>query len=190
MAYDNIAVALLAAGQGKRFGGDKLLADLGGSPLGLHAATTLSNIGFGWRFAICGSSIAKPLAEMGFQIVLNDDPDGGQSRSLHLAVVAAQATDASALLVCLADMPFVKATHVHALVAEGDHINGIIASTNGANAMPPALFPRAYWPDLLNAKGDSGARAFLPQAKLVLAPPETLIDIDTPQDLAGAAARL
>jgi molybdenum cofactor cytidylyltransferase len=193
MAYGKIAVALLAAGRAERFGGDKLSADLGGVLLGLKPAKMLTAMGFGFLFAICNDSkgeLANGFSDLGFTLVNNDQSEAGQSRSLHLAVAAAQKTSASTLLVCLADMPFVSAGHIAAIIEEAGHHASIIASTNGRNTSPPAIFPRNTWPDLLKTNGDSGARAFVSQARLVSASPETLIDIDTRADLAAIAARL
>jgi molybdenum cofactor cytidylyltransferase len=190
MAYAKIAVAMLAAGQGTRFGGDKLSADLGGVPLGLRAANMLSVLGFGWQFAICSASSAKSFKQAGFTPVINYIPDAGQSQSLHLAVAAAGQTNADFLLVCLADMPFIDVSHISAIIKASEGQEGIIASTNGITAMPPALFPSSLWPALLKTKGDVGARAFLQSATLIYAPPQILVDIDTPQDLVAASASL
>lgn len=181
MDYANIAVAVLAAGQGSRFGSDKLMADLDGIPLGLHIAHTIGSMVFGWRFAVCakGAALAQHFAVLGFESIDNAAPDKGQSRSLHLAVHAAEATRAKALLITLADMPFVSAGHIAKLAAHND----LAASHDGHQPMPPALFPRSCWPDLLATSGDSGARALLRRAKLVTAPPHELRDIDVAADL-------
>jgi molybdenum cofactor cytidylyltransferase len=218
MAYANIAVALLAAGQGTRFGGDKLSAELDGVPMGLSAAQTLANMEFKHyaviarsratrqssvaqdhpglpRFARndetigCYNVLEPALIDLGFQILINDQPDLGQSHSLHIAVRAAQQTSVQALLVCLADMPFVTAAHIANIIAKMKEHDGIIASHNGTRAMPPALFPRSRWPQLLNTKGDAGARSLLVDALHIKAPPQTLIDIDTAADLAAARDR-
>lgn len=182
-AYADIAVAVLAAGQGKRFGSDKLMADLDGLPLGVHTAQRLVPMGFGWRLAICRPSAAllQHFAVAGFDIVANHNPDAGQARSLHLAVKAAEATAAKALLVVLADMPFVSADHIVALVAAYD--GSVIASTDGVAHMPPAIFPRDTWPMLLITTGDRGAGALLQTAELVSACPAELRDIDVTGDL-------
>ena len=181
-AYADIAVAVLAAGQGRRFGSDKLMADLDGAPMGLHIAQTLKQMPFGWRFALCrkGAALMQHFSGLGFQVVVNDTPETGQAHSLHLAVEAAFTTEAKALLVVLADMPFVTKCHIEKLLAAGDGIN---ASTCGGNAMPPALFPRDVWPELLKTSGDAGARGLLQTASLVAAPLSELRDIDVPADL-------
>lgn len=187
MDFGKIAVAVLAAGEGKRFGSDKMMADLGGAPMGLHIAQTLGGMPFGWRFAVCskGAALMQHFSGLGFQISENAAPEMGQSHSLHLAVRAAQATPAKALLILLADMPFVSAEHIAVIVAQ----NGLAASTDGEKPMPPALFPRTTWPDLLATSGDSGARSLLGTAKLVAAPPRELRDIDLPADLRETRGR-
>jgi molybdenum cofactor cytidylyltransferase len=177
----DIAVAVLAAGQARRFGSDKLMAELDGAPLGLHIGRTLAQMEFGWCFAICaqGSPIEQQYAALGFAVIENATPDSGQAGSLHLAVKAAEKTQASALLVVLADMPFVTARHIARIAAS----NGLTASHDGNAPMPPALFPRSFWPELLATEGDTGARTLLGGAKIIMAPPKELHDIDLPADL-------
>ena len=130
------------------------------------------------------AAIAPHYAELGYTCVENPNADLGLSASLHLAVAAAAKTQAQALLIALADMPFIAAAHIDALIAacEGE----IIASSDGAQAMPPAIFPRATWPMLLDTQGDAGARHILSQARSFAAPSGSLRDIDTPDDLAAS----
>jgi molybdenum cofactor cytidylyltransferase len=177
----DIAVAILAAGRARRFGSDKLMEPVNNVPLGLHIAHSLGAMGFGWRFAICGAGglLAGLYADLDFTVIDNENPDWGQSQSLYLAVGAAQSTPAAALLIVLADMPFVTQGHLKAIAATGR----LTASTDGAARMPPILFPRALWPELLAAKGDSGARHLLRDAHLVQAPVLELHDIDVVEDL-------
>ena len=181
-AYAEIAVAVLAAGQGRRFGSDKLMANLDGTPMGYHIAQTLKQTPFGWRFAVCskGAALVQHFSTAGFQVIVNESPETGQAHSLHLAVEAAEATGARALLVVLADMPFVTTCHIEKLLEAGE---GIIASTFCGSPMPPALFPRHVWPELLKTSGDAGARGLLQTALLVAAPQSELRDIDVPADL-------
>ena len=183
MAYANIAVALLAAGRSIRFGSDKLHAQFEGEALGMKAARTLVGLPFASHIAVCksDSELAGLYANLGFNVVTNQQPEIGQALSLQLAVKAAMMSQATALLVALADMPFVSAAHLSALVS--GYEGTIAASTNGSTSMPPAIFPRESWPDLLTTSGDAGARALLMHAKLVAAPFGELRDIDTPADL-------
>lgn len=181
MRVGDVAVAILAAGQGRRFGSDKLLAPINGVPMGLHIARSLEMFDFAERFVVCAeaSPLAADFAALGFQLLLNADPARGQASSLQIAVRSAEATTARALLVVLADMPFVTPEHVLSVVEVGR----FAASHNGTAAMPPALFPRDMWPLLHAAEGDRGARPLLSGAELVHAPPSELRDIDVAADL-------
>jgi molybdenum cofactor cytidylyltransferase len=180
-AFADIAIVVLAAGMSTRFGSDKLMVQLEGIPLGLHIGKTISPMGFGWRYVICGadSALSAHYAALGFTIIPNDRAEAGQAHSLHLAVQAVSATPASALMVTLADMPFVPATHIDRVARTGV----LACSYNGNAVMPPALFPRDSWPDLLTTSGDRGAAPLLKSALKIETASNVLRDIDTSADL-------
>ncbi|GAA3737303.1 molybdenum cofactor cytidylyltransferase [Sphingorhabdus rigui] len=186
MQAKDVAIVLLAAGNARRFGSDKLMADFEGAPLGLRAAHALASVAAGGHFAVCqpDTPIAAHYKRLGFDIVDNPNPGIGLSGSLHLAVEAAMRTSAQALLIALADMPFVGAAHVEALIAACT--DNVVASFDGHQPMPPAIFPRSHWPDLLATAGDAGARHILADAEKIAAPAGTLCDIDTADDLAAS----
>ena len=186
MQAKDVAIVLLAAGNARRFGADKLMADFEGAPLGARAAHELGGIAAAAHFAVCqpDAIIAAHYKRLGFDIVDNPNPGIGLSGSLHLAVEAALRTDAQALLIALADMPFVHAAHVEALIAACT--DNVVASFDGHQPMPPAIFPRSHWPDLLATAGDAGARHILARAEKLTAPAGMLGDIDTPDDLAAS----
>lgn len=190
MQPKDVAIVLLAAGNARRFGSDKLMADFEGAPLGARAAHELAGVAAAAHFAVCqpDALIAAHYTRLGFDIVDNPRAELGLSGSLHLAVEAALRTDAQALLIALADMPFVHAAHVQALIAACS--DNVVASFDGNQPMPPAIFPRSHWPDLLAAVGDAGARHILAQAEKIAAPAGTLCDIDTPDDLAASKVSL
>lgn len=190
MGCADVAAVLLAAGQGTRFGGNKLEAMLDGKMLGLHAAHTVSRMECGHLFAVhdpAHTLLAKALHDEGFTLVDNHDPAAGQAHSLGAAVHQAMHTDAAAIIVCLADMPFVRLPHLSALLAVSQaNPDRVIASVAGTTLSPPAIFPRSMWPDLLALKGDAGARMLLRQAIHVGATAQELSDIDTPETLAAS----
>ena len=186
----NIAAILLAAGTSRRFGADdKLLAPLDGAPLALHAARRIVELAPGRRIAICPDdhgTLARALAELGFEIVANPHPECGLSQSLSCGITAAAAGAEAAALICLADMPFVSAGHLHNLIDRFDVTNApIVASTNGEAAMPPALFARSLFETLRGGEGDRGGKALLADAALVHAGANELADIDRPGDIPG-----
>jgi molybdenum cofactor cytidylyltransferase len=179
-----VAAVLLAAGRGTRFGGNKLEAMLGDTMLGLHAARTLAAMQFGNLLAVqdpVHADLADALNTAGFTLIGNSNPEAGLSHSLALAAKAALATDADALLICLADMPFVTTDHLNRLTELNS--GQIVASAVGDARMPPALFPRASWLTLARLSGDTGARNLLRNAICIEGSAEMLADIDTPADV-------
>ncbi|MFM9897616.1 nucleotidyltransferase family protein [Sphingorhabdus sp.] len=188
MDTQDVAIVVLAAGNARRFGSDKLMADLDGSPLGLRAAAQMAQLNAAAHIAVCQpeAPIAPHYLKLGYTLAENRHAERGLSGSLHLAVEAAAQTEAQALLILLADMPFVQTSHVAALIAGCD--GEILASSDGIQSMPPAIFPRAAWSRLLETEGDAGARHILACAHTLAAPEGSLRDIDTPDDLAASKA--
>jgi molybdenum cofactor cytidylyltransferase len=180
IATGRVTAVLLAAGRSERFGGDKLAAPFRGRPLGTHAAAMLAAIPFVAHLAVTGPS-AVDLAALGFDC--RDVPAGApMSVSLKRGVAAAAATDCDACLIMLADMPLVPAAHILALLAA--HHGTLTATLSDGTRMVPALIARAAFPLVATLSGDQGARALLREAPGVAAPPEWLVDIDTPGDAA------
>lgn len=185
MTPDRIALVLLAAGRGERFGGGKLVAELAGKPLARHAADTLRPFGFAAHIAVIGP--ATPDLP-GYATITLDPPGAPQSRSLALGVAAAQAAGADAVLITLADMPLVPPSHIQAMLAafDGDRL----ASQGPHSLMPPALFGVRHFAALSALTGDRGAGALLQGAPALPLPPRAALDVDRSEDLALAQALL
>lgn len=193
MASARIIGVLLAAGSGSRFGGGKLEALMGGMMIGEHAARALAACHCDWYAAVCGqaSSTLDPMLKLhGFARIENVSTNAGLSHSLALGASHATQSDANAMLVCLGDMPLVTAAHLDRLIAAFVSADGqsCIASQNGQTRMPPAIFPRSRFPELMTLTGDQGARLLLRDAIGVPTDPGLLADIDTPGDLAALEA--
>lgn len=179
-----IAAVVLAAGLSTRFGGDKLLHPYAGKPLAAHIADTLASLPLTWRIAIvppAPSPRGKLFAERGFELVENPDPQQGMGASLALGARHAMELGASALLVCLADMPEITAAHLKALLdAAGD--SDAVATGFDNSRGPPAVFARRLFPELVSLSGDHGAKHLLASARLIAAPPGLSRDFDTRTD--------
>lgn len=190
IASGRTVLVLLAAGRSTRFGeDDKLMAPLGGQPLYRHAVDAVASVDFLGRVVVTsGTSVA--LGGEGYERVINPAPERGLSGSLTLGVGAARRLGAAAMLVMLADMPFVTPAHVRALFAAADGPGAVVASGDGARTSPPALFAAGRFAELGQLSGDRGARALLGTAALVTTTAHMLADIDTPADLAAAQAWL
>ena len=188
IAAGRVALVLLAAGRSTRFGQeDKLTVPLVGTPLALHAARTFAAIPFAAHVAVVAGEVAG-LLPAPFASVVNDYPAAGQARSIRLGVAEARRSGCAAILIALADMPFVSAAHIAALLEHYSGPGSIVASGTDDIRSPPALFGEAWFDRLEYLSGDRGAGALLGDANLVSAAPRELADIDTVGELAAAAA--
>lgn len=180
---EQVALVLLAAGRSRRFDGDKLSEPFLDKPLAYHVVTALENISFCARIAIV-SDTGLDFAKLGYQVVENSDPASGQARSLSCGVVRARELGCDYVLVALADMPRVTVAHILRLFDAASGPGTIVASSDGARPMAPVLFGKGRFDDLLDLRGDDGARALIKAGRHVVTTPAELVDIDTREDLA------
>lgn len=180
----SLALIVLAAGAGQRFGGpDKLAVPLAGRPVVHHVLATLDPLPWHRRVLIHRGEPAwcRAFADAGFTLVRNDQPERGMLGSLHLAAQAVQGTERA--LLCLADMPLITSAHIQALLAANRGATGqVVASRAGDYRGPPAILPLAAV-RTLPPQGEGGARALLARAAWVDCDPDCVRDVDTPADL-------
>jgi CTP:molybdopterin cytidylyltransferase MocA len=185
-----VAVAVLAAGQSRRFGSaDKLAAELRGTMLGLHACRTLAPLPFAQRWVIAASEnhlCADGWRESGFSIVPNPLAESGMGSSVAQAAQLAEEAGAAALLIALADMPLVPAAFFADLLEQAAP-SALFAAHNGNAPTPPALLGSDHFGQLMQASGDQGARTLLAAARCLPCDPALLVDIDDPAALARLA---
>lgn len=172
-------VVLLAAGQGKRFGGGKLTADFRGRPLWEWAAETAENANFSERLLVVGSD--SPIGNRrGWRLIENLAAERGMGTSIAAGVRAL--TDCDRVVVMLADMPLVSPTHLGRLVAS----QGVaFTQYHDGKAGCPAVFPRLVFPQLASLTRDRGARSLdLADVELIAPIDEReLADVDWAYDI-------
>ena len=186
-----VGAILLAAGSARRMGEDKLLADLGGKALVLHAFDAIADAGLaGPIVAMTPGSNIVPLIEGRATLVEVADHAEGMGRSLSAAIRAVPASW-SAAIICLGDMPFVKPRTLRALGRAGPGA-AIVRPTYQGRPGNPVLWGRTHFAALAALAGDQGGRALLerhPVDLLECGDPGIEIDIDTPEALAEARGR-
>lgn len=180
------AAILLAAGQGRRFGADKLLHPLAdGTPMAVAAARRLQSV-VAHSIAVVADArgeLARQLAAEGLHIVSNPRAAEGMGTSIACGVAAAPA--AGGWLIALGDMPWVPEAVIHAvaaaLAAGADRAAPVCRGRRGH----PVGFGVRHGPALQRLSGDAGARGLLAANEDTLVLIETgaegiLHDIDTP----------
>ncbi|MBW6524724.1 NTP transferase domain-containing protein [Sphingomonas sp. RHCKR47] len=185
IAAEDTVLVLLAAGKSARFGdvGSKLNEPFLSRPLGLHVAVALEAIPFKRRVVVTSPRCAINYAPHGFRVVTNDDAVGDMASSVRLGVACAAAEGAAAVLLALADMPRVTASHVYRLLDAADSADAVVASSDGQSPKPPAVFARPHFDTLQTLSGDQGARDLIRAGRHVVTNAAELIDVDTPQEL-------
>ncbi|ATG48268.1 glycosyl transferase [Celeribacter ethanolicus] len=183
----NSAGLVLAAGQSRRFGKEnKLLAPFRGTPLCAHAAEVMRAAPLDLRIAVVSDpEVGEVFRLAGFEEIVLLDGDPVQSDSLRAGTEVAERAGAALLLISLADMPNVPSAHLETLLQRG-HADPA-ASFDGEKTLPPAVFPARYFAQLSTLTGDRGAGTLirgLPEHQCVALPPDALVDIDTPEDIA------
>ena len=186
-----VAAIVLAAGEARRYGSQKLLAPLHGRPLLQHAVD-----------AACASSLSPVVIVLGAdsdaitaqlepgraRIVRNPDYASGQASSLRTGV-AALGTEADAAVVLLGDQPGVTAALLETLVARQRETGAVaVLCVQDGRRSPPTLMHGDLFAEVADLRGDVGARELLARRDDVVAvnvDPATarLVDIDTPADL-------
>ena len=185
-----VAGIVLAAGRSSRMGENKLLLTVGGETLVRHAARAAVEAGLDPVLVVLGHEAERVRAELdGIGCVPVPSPRHalGMNASLDTGVQAVP-TDASAAVVLLADMPLVTPEMIRALVERHRAAPGApVSSRYGAVPAPPALYPRALFPELCGGEGDGRGREVLrAHAGAVVWvdwPGRVLADLDEPADL-------
>lgn len=189
---------LLAAGLSSRMGENKLLLEIDGEALVARAARRAVAAGLSPAVVVLGhqaEAVRAALAGVDCVPVVHPAYEQGIVTSLWAGIDALPAETAAAV-VLLADMPFVTAGMIAALVARYRESTAplVISDYEGVNA-PPMLYDRSLF-DELRAMDDGRCgkqvvRRHRDEAEVLSWPAAALADLDTPQDvarLAGAAA--
>ena len=187
-----IGVILLAAGSALRMGEDKLIADLGGKPLVLHAFDAILAAGLGDPIvAVAPGGAVAPLIEGRARLAEVADHALGMGHSVAAAIREVPASWTGAII-CLADMPFVSPATLIALARRAT-ARAVIRPRFEGRPGNPVLWARAYFNLLKQLTGDEGGRGALGDARVEFLDcddPGIAIDIDTPEALAEARRRL
>jgi molybdenum cofactor cytidylyltransferase len=69
------------------------------------------------------------------------------------------------------------------VTAAADGADTIVASSDGTQPCPPALFGSGRFDDLLRLEGDEGGRELIKRGHHVVTSPAELVDVDTRADL-------
>lgn len=188
-----VAAIVLAAGQSRRTGKiNKLLAEIEGTPMVARVLTEVSASAASPIIVVTGHEsdrVRVALQRDGMTFVQNADYAEGLSTSLKVGLRAVP-EDIDGVIVCLGDMPRVKATHIDRLIAAFNPLEGraICVPTFTGKRGNPVLWGAQFLEEMQEVAGDVGARHLIgAHGELVAEVPidddGVLVDVDTPEAL-------
>ena len=157
-----IAAILLAAGQGSRMGGGKLLLPIGDATVVERAAKSLIDVPVADLIVVVGTyglAIKRQLSEFPVRFVLNPDPSSEMAESIRCGLKIVDPASVEAFLVLPADMPLVLPETIRLLV------DSLLASDK-LIAVPvfqgrrghPVIFRSNLYETVLNFRSPQGIR--------------------------------
>jgi len=186
-----VAAIVLAAGEARRYGSQKLLTPLHGRPLLQHALDAACTSSLDPVVIVLGADadeIARCIDAGRARVVRNPEYATGQASSLR-AGVRAVAHDVDAAVVLLGDQPLVTPALLAAIVArQRETAAAAVMCLQDGRRSPPTLLHRDLFSAIESLRGDVGAREIIARrsdvARLdVDRALARLDDIDTPGDL-------
>lgn len=183
-----LGCVVLASGNARRFGNNKLTVELEGRSLIRRALEAVPPERFDAVVVVTQyPEILRLAEEFHFPAILNQQPENGLSHSLQLGL--SQLQDCGGMCFLVSDQPLLKRSSVAALAALWRESPETIAALgHGGVRGNPCIFPARFFPELMELTGDVGGAAVIrrheDQLRLLEVPAEELWDVDTPEALA------
>ena len=187
-----INLILLAAGNSKRFNGNKLLANYNDKPIYMHIVEKVFNLKV--NKVICVTQyeeIKKSLLNTNINVVMNNNSRLGISSSIKIGINFDKNADGYMFMVC--DQPFISIETLKSVIdnfINGD--KGIVCAGFGDTKGNPVIFSKKYINELLSLEGDTGGKKilndYLNDLKVVNVHEKLeLVDIDTQEEFGKLA---
>ena len=183
--FGNIGCVIMASGLGKRFGGNKLLADFHGKPLICRILDATEGI-FAQRVVVTRhADVARLCEDRGIQPVLHDLPH--RSDTVRLGLEAMPEIDRC--MFATADQPLLRKETISALaLAAANDPDSIWRTICDGTPGSPVIFPKWAFPELRNLPEGKGGGVVIkkyPERLRTVSVRDMyeLKDVDSPEDL-------
>ena len=182
-----INLILLAAGNSKRFNGNKLLTIYKEKPIYMYIVEKVFDLKVNKIICVTQyEEIREALLNTNINIVINDNSSLGISSSIKLGINFDKNADGYMFMVC--DQPFISIETLNSVIdnfINGD--KGIVCVGYGDNKGNPVIFSKKYINELLLLEGGNGGKRVLKRhlndLKIVNVDNEVeLVDIDTQEE--------
>jgi len=180
-----LGCVVMAAGNARRFGENKLAAELDGRSLIRCALEAIPTETFDSVVVVTQyPEIAALAEEFRFTAVKNEHPDFGISHTIRLGLSGL--TDCDGVLFLVSDQPLLRRESVAELVRLWrQQPEKIAALGSGGVRGNPCLFPARFFPELQNLREDRGGNTVIRRHEedliLLEVDARELADVDTPE---------
>ncbi|MEE0932291.1 nucleotidyltransferase family protein [uncultured Clostridium sp.] len=187
-----INLILLAAGNSKRFNGNKLLAIYKNKPIYMYIVEKVVNLKINKIICVTQyEEIKEALLNTNINVVMNNNSNLGISSSIKIGINFDKNADGYMFMVC--DQPFISIQTLNSVIdnfIKGD--KGIVCVGCGNNKGNPVIFSKKYINELLSLEGDNGGKVIikgnLNDLKIVnINNRIELVDIDTQEEFVKIA---
>ena len=188
----NIGIVILAAGASRRLGQPKQLIPYLDKFLIQHIIEVAIHSSCKSIIVVLGAykdKIKPHLTHFDIHIAFNEKWSQGMSTSIQCGLNHIQKLESNldGFILMLCDQPFVSTNLINQLVEKYHKKNSLIVASQYNDIVGvPALFDKSLFPEILNLKGDIGAKKLirLYDKDVVKIPfPKGEIDLDTPDDI-------
>lgn len=179
---NDLAILILAGGESKRLGFSKQLLKFQGTSL-LQSCVNKSLDFCSFVYVVLGKDARRCEQEAkGAKIIFNENFKNGIGSSIKKGI--AKLLDFEFVLITLCDYPLLPKAHLKNLIDKRDTKKIVTTSCEGI-VSSPALFPKKFYPFLLDLKDDEGAKKIIKNNPKIQVELEKryLLDIDTQEDI-------
>ena len=186
-----LAFIMLAAGNSRRFGSNKLMYEVEGKTMYLRTLRQLQKAGAKMqnsRIVVVTqekyAEIIDAAKEIGAEVLINPQPERGISSSMQIGLEIAK--DAYACLFTVSDQPWLTAETIIALYDAFQSENkGMACTIWGEKTGNPCIFSEKYYKELMAISGDKGGKQIIKKhpedvAYLKISDERELQDVDVP----------
>jgi molybdenum cofactor cytidylyltransferase len=179
-----VGVIILAAGESRRFGKPKQLAEFRGQSLIRRAVAAALESVCKPVVVVLGANaeVIEPQISGPVKIVYNSNWESGMGSSIRAGVTAIE-SEVDAVILMLCDQPLITSSVLNRFAVRAKA--GLVAAEYGETAGVPALFAREFFEELKSLDGAEGAKSILIKnaARVERIRGLEAADIDTVEDL-------
>ena len=193
-----IAGLILAAGESRRMGRDKVLLTYHGRTFLETILAQLLDAGVENVAVVLGhhaEAIRAAVDLGGARVVFNSQYSLGQTSSLQAGLAALEASTPDAVVLCLGDHPAISARVIRLLVERFEPVQPpAVIPTHGGRPGHPVVIGRALFPELLALSAAVGADTVMHKYRdsthfVEVGDPGILLDVDDPDGYAALVKR-